>query len=119
MKNKNAYDISQASLERFVKKFNIVAYDLGIKMIPNDYESYDTDGYFVDLKTGKKISFDWTYRNRWYKTAGFPFKTLREWRRKLDKKGLEVFIHCSKDERAVCVAFREDYDKVKAQILGL
>lgn len=103
------YNLSQASLEFFANKFNSLPGFQNIKWIVITEETFDNDGYFIDLKTGKTIGFDWEIRDKYFSEGKFDYKTLGQYERKTKKPTIELSIQCDKECCAIIVAWHEDF----------
>ena len=76
MKRPSMYNRHEPSLKAFVEKFNNVKDDLGLVMKIYNTENFRDDGVIVDTKTGKRITFDWEIRDRYFTSGKFAFKEL-------------------------------------------
>ncbi len=113
MKRPSMYNRHEASLKAFVEKFNNVKDDLRLVMQIYNTENFRDDGVIVDTKTGKRITFDWEIRDRYFKSGKFVFKELGQFERKLKKGEIGLSLQCDQDETAVMAAWHEDWLKEK------
>lgn len=113
------YNKHNESLDFFAKLFNAEKSMSDIIMEPIDEETFDNDGFFVDVKTGKKIGFDWEYRDRYFKNGIFSFDSLGQYERKLKKESIQVSVQCDSTQTAILVAWHDDFlleEKVKLSL---
>lgn len=113
------YDKHNETLEYFANLFNTETSVTDIIMSPNKEETFDNDGYFIDLNTGEKIGFDWEYRDRYFKNGNFCFDSLGQYERKLRKASIRISLQCDSTQTAVLVAWHEDFlleDKVRLSL---
>lgn len=113
------YDKHNETLEYFAKLFNSETSATDIVMSPNKEETYDNDGYFVNLKTGEKIGFDWEYRDRYFENGRFRFESLGQYERKLIKGSISISLQCDSTQTAILVAWHQDFlteDKISLSL---
>lgn len=106
-------------MKLFSELFNKESSCSEIIMEPITEETFDNDGYFVNIKTGQKIGFDWEYRERYFKNGVFAFDSLGQYERKLKKESIDISIQCDSTQTAVLVAWHNDFlmeDKVKLSL---
>ena len=107
MKRPSMYNRHKVSLKAFVEKFNNVKDDLRLVMKIYNTENFRDDGVIVDTKTGKRITFDWEIRDRYFTSGKFTFKELGQFERKLKKGEIGLSLQCDQDETAVMAAWHE------------
>ena len=60
------YNMHDDSMFHFAELFNTCPLWKEIEMRPNEKETYDNDGTFINVGTGIRIGFDWEYRDRYF-----------------------------------------------------
>lgn len=110
------YNKSQASLEFFANHFNALPYLQNIRWICIAEESFDNDGYFVDLASGQMIGFDWEIRDDGsFEDGVFRYKTLGQYERKIKKSSIQLSVQCDSTFTTVMVAWHDDFKKEPVQ----
>lgn len=84
-----------------------------IEMRPNQVETFDNDGIFIDTDTGRQIGYDWEYRDRYFANCRFKFEDLGQYERKLEKPSIQVSLQCDATETGIAVGWHEDWLKEK------
>lgn len=105
------YDKHDESMLRFADKFNQCNAYQDVVMRPNEEETFDNDGYFVNTSNNIKIGFDWEYRDKYFTNGKLQFKTLGQYERKLRKSSIQISIQCDSTETAIAVGWHEDWLK--------
>jgi len=113
MKRPSMYQRHEDSLKSFVEKFNNAKDNLRLVMQIYNTENFRDDGVIVDTKSGKRITFDWEIRDRYFTSGKFAFKELGQFERKLKKGEIGLSLQCDRDETAVMAAWHEDWLKEK------
>ena len=105
MKRPSMYNRHEANLKAFVEKFNNVKDDLRLVMQIYNTENFRDDGVIVDTKTGKRITFDWEIRDRYFTSGKFVFKELGQFERKLRKGEIGLSLQCDQSfyEFSLCL----------------
>lgn len=103
------YDKSQSSMERFADAFNSIDLYPNITWQCIKEETYDNDGYFLNIAKGNTIGFDWKIRDRYFNNGHFQFDTLGQFERKLKKPTIQLSIQVDKQETAILVAWHKDF----------
>lgn len=86
MKRPSMYDKHENSLKRFVDRFNAIKDSRPLVMQIYQTENFRDDGVIVNTTTGKRVAFDWEYRDRYFKSGRFKFDTLGQFERKIKKR---------------------------------
>jgi hypothetical protein len=84
-------------------------------MRPNEDETFDNDGYFIDTNTGRKIGFDWEYRDKYFTNCKLKYSTLGQYERKLRKPSIQLAIQCDSTETGIAVGWHEDWLKEEVE----
>jgi len=105
------YPHHESSLRSFTEVFNAQKDGLSLVMQIYQTENYRDDGVIVDTRTGKRITFDWEKRDRYFKSGKFRFSTLWQFERKIKKDEIGLSLQCDSDETAVLVAWHRDWLK--------
>ena len=95
------YNISQASLEFFAKRFNEAPNYRNLEWRYINEESFVNDGYFIDVGTGKSLGYDWEIRDNYFENGRFKYNTIRQFDRKMKKASIQLSIQGDRD----CMAF--------------
>ncbi|NOZ74008.1 MAG: hypothetical protein GXO90_01325 [FCB group bacterium] len=111
MKRPSMYPHHEASLKKFTDLFNKQRDGLSLVMQIYQTENYRDDGIIVDTRSGKRITFDWEKRDRYFRSGEFRFSTLWQFERKLKKDEIGLSLQCDSDETAVLVAWHRDWLK--------
>jgi hypothetical protein len=119
MKRPSMYDQHERSLKRFADLFNGVRDGLPLVMQTYHTENYRDDGIIVNTRSGKRIAFDWEYRDRYFESGKFPFQRVGQFERKLKKDEIGLSLQCDRDETAVVVAWHTDLLREKPVKRGL
>ena len=117
------YKPHNESLARFAEQFNAVG-DPNLYFKDWHLENYRTDGVLVfdDDEIEQTIikSFDWEKRHKHYDTYGqFPFRTLTQFGRKMNKSEIAISLQISADETGLLLAFHSDYNTKDCMYLDL
>ncbi|MFQ6613245.1 MAG: hypothetical protein ACE5D1_00235 [Fidelibacterota bacterium] len=111
MKRPSMYPHHESSLKKFTDLFNKQRDGLSLVMQIYQTENYRDDGVIVDTRTGKRITFDWEKRDRYFKSGKFRFPTLWQFERKIKKDEIGLSLQCDSNETAVLVAWHRDWLK--------
>lgn len=105
------YSKHDQTMNDFAQLFNTCPECPNLKMFPITEETFIDDGEFVDELTGKRFSFDWEYRDKYFSNGQFAFNTLGQYERKIVKPSIQLSIQCDSTETSVAVAWHEDFKK--------
>ncbi len=119
MKRPSMYQKHEESLSRFVDLFNNTRDNYPVIMQIYQTENFRDDGVIVDSKTGKRITFDWEIRDKYFSRGKFKFSTLGQFERKIKKDEIGLSLQCDKEQTAVLVAWHQDWLKEKPQPVSL
>lgn len=108
----STYHISQASLEYFANRFNAIQEYKNIRWEYIQEETFDCDGFFIDIHTGKTIGFDWEIRQSdAFSNGVFKFPTLGQYERKIKKESIDLSIQSDKEISSIIIAWHDDFKK--------
>lgn len=108
----STYHISQASLEYFANRFNAIQEYKNVRWEYIQEETFDCDGFFIDICTGKTIGFDWEIRqNDAFSNGEFNFPTLGQYERKIQKESIDLSIQSDKEISSIIIAWHDDFKK--------
>ena len=113
------YNKHDQTLNEFADKFNSCTACQNLKMYPITEETFIDDGEIVDENTGKRFSFDWEYRDKYFSNGRFAFDTLGQYERKIIKPSIQLSIQCDSTATAIAVAWHEDFKKENKIMLSL
>lgn len=105
------YDKHDESMFCFADKFNKCKICRDVVMIPNEEETFDNDGWFVNVSNDIRIGFDWEYRDKYFSNCKLQFDTLGQYERKLRKSSIQIAIQCDSTETGIAVGWHEDWLK--------
>jgi len=105
------YNKHDETMNSFAKLFNECKECSNLKMVPITKETFIDDGEIIDEKTGKRFSFDWEYRDKYFSNGIFKFDTLGQYERKIVKPSIQLSIQCDSTATAIAVAWHEDFKK--------
>ncbi|MFH1852627.1 MAG: hypothetical protein ABIA75_09805 [Candidatus Neomarinimicrobiota bacterium] len=109
MKRPSMYDRHEQSLRKFAELFNAVRDGLPLVMQIYQTENFRDDGVIVDTRSGKRITFDWEIRDKYFSRGKFEFSELRQFERKIKKAEIGLSLQCDREETAVLAAWHEDW----------
>lgn len=113
------YSKHDETMNKFAELFNNSPVLPNLKMIPIKEETFIDDGEIIDTLTGRKFSFDWEYRDKYFSNGNFVFDTLGQYERKIIKPSIELSIQCDETETAIAVAWHDDFRKENKIMLNL
>ena len=113
------YSKHDETMNNFAELFNNCSTCSNLRMEPITEETFIDDGEFIDINTGKRFSFDWEYRDKYFSNGNFAFDTLGQYERKIVKPSIQLSIQCDSTETAIVVAWHEDFKKENKQKLNL
>ena len=119
MKRPSMYNRHEESLKTFVDLFNSAKDGLPVVMQIYQTENFRDDGVIVNTRTGRRITFDWEIRDKYFNHGKFKFDTLGQFERKIKKDEIGLSLQCDKQESAVMVAWHEDWLKEKPRRISL
>lgn len=105
------YNMHDESMFRFAELFNECPVCKEVEMRPNEKETYDNDGVFVNVGTGIRIGFDWEYRDKYFANCKFRFSSLGQYERKISKNSIQLSIQCDSTQTGIAVAWHRDWLK--------
>ncbi|MBQ9277576.1 MAG: hypothetical protein IJ224_02970 [Lachnospiraceae bacterium] len=103
------YDKHNETMEQFAKMFNDSKVCPNVKMRPNEEETYDNDGIFIDVETGEYIGFDWEYRDKYFSNGKLSFKEIGQYERKIKKPSIQLALQCDSTVTSVAAAWHNDF----------
>lgn len=109
------YNKHDASMNHFAELFNALNVEAHIKMVPNEQETFDNDGVFIDSQRNICIGFDWEYRDKYFSNCRLVYPTLGQYERKLRKPSIQISIQCDSTETGVAVGWHADWLKEKQE----
>lgn len=107
----STYDKSQISLMYFADIFNACPVEANIRWEYIRTETYDNDGCFLDIETGRTFGFDWEIRDKYFANGVFSFSDLRQFERKLQKPSIKLSLQGDSTCTAILAAWHEDFLK--------
>ncbi len=119
MKRPSMYDKHESSLKQFSDLFNAQEDNISLVMQIYQTENFRDDGVIVDTKTGKRITFDWEIRDKYFRSGKFRFSTAGQFERKLKKDEIGLSLQCDSNETAVLVGWHEDWLKEAPKTISL
>ncbi|NQV37324.1 MAG: hypothetical protein HQ509_04855 [Candidatus Marinimicrobia bacterium] len=119
MKRPSMYGKHESSLKIFSDLFNSTKDRLPLVMQIYQTENFRDDGVIVNTKSGKRVTFDWEIRDKYFENGTFKFDTLGQFERKIKKDEIGLSLQCDKTETAIMVAWHEDWMNEKAQKISL
>lgn len=105
------YNKHDETMLNFARIFNDCPEYGYIRMVPNEVETYDNDGVFVDVRSNITIGYDWEYRDRYFANCRLAFDSLGQYERKLRKNSIQLAIQCDSTETGIAVGWHEDWLK--------
>ena len=109
MKRPSLYQQHEKSLLKFTDRFNSIKDGLPVVMQIYQTENFRDDGIIVNTRTGRRISFDWEFRAKYFSKGKFRFKELRQFERKIKKAEIGLSLQCDREETAILVAWHADW----------
>lgn len=103
------YDKHDETMFNFAEKFNNSPVCGHIEMRPNQVETFDNDGIFIDINTNNSIGYDWEYRDRYFAYCELSFDSLGQYERKLRKPSIQLALQCDSTETGIAVGWHEDW----------
>lgn len=119
MKRPSLYQQHEDTLKHFTDIFNNTKDGIPLVMQVYHTENFRDDGVIVNTKTGKRVAFDWEYRDRYFKSGIFRFKTLGQFERKIKKAEIGLSMQSDSDETAILIAWHQDFKREKEQKVTL
>ncbi len=119
MKRPSMYDKHESSLKQFSDLFNAQEDKYPLVMQIYQTENFRDDGVIVDTKTGKRVTFDWEIRDKYFRSGKFRFPTAGQFERKLKKDEIGLSLQCDSNETAVLVGWHEDWLKEYPKTISL
>jgi len=111
MKRPSKYADHESSLKTFAELFNACRDGNRLVMQTYQTENFRDDGVIVHTQSGKRITFDWEKRDRYFRSGIFKFDTLWQFERKIKKDEIGLSLQCDSDETAVLAAWHKDWLK--------
>ncbi|MCM1192506.1 MAG: hypothetical protein NC123_01290 [Butyrivibrio sp.] len=103
------YKKHDETMLNFVQLFNSSPVCENIEMRPNEEETYDNDGIFIDVRTNRSIGYDWEYRDRYFANCKLAFDSLGQYERKLKKRSIQIALQCDSTETGIAVGWHADW----------
>lgn len=113
------YSKHDETMNSFSELFNNCEVCKNLVMRPITEETFIDDGEFIDTNTGRRFSFDWEYRDRYFSNGVFKFDTLGQYERKIVKPSIQLSIQCDSTATAIAVAWHEDFKRENKTKLSL
>ena len=107
------YGKHDETMLRFADLFHSCPACQNIEMRPNQVETFDNDGIFIDTKTGRQMGYDWEYRDRYFENCQFGFDSLGQYERKLEKPSIQIALQCDATETGIAVGWHKDWLREK------
>lgn len=106
------YEEHNLSLNRFIRRFNGSDVFKNVLMIKTPEENYLSDGFYIDMDTGRTMGFDWTKSSKEkYRDGRFMYEQILIVDSKTNIATNTLIIETDTSEEYFSVVFAEDLRK--------
>lgn len=104
----DTYDIHNSTLDSFAALFNSCESFPELTIRPIEQETGGNDGYLY-LNNVRLFGFDWERRDNYFHNGVFPFPTLGQYERKIQKNNIELSIQCDSQGEVLVAGWHDDF----------